>query len=345
MAVPTALRQLSQALETRAFAPVYLFHGEDDFRKDEAVRRVLDAALEPSLRDFNLEQRRGGDLDAAALASILNTPPMMSDRRVVVVREADALKKGAKEALGRYCAKPASDTVVLLVHPAGAKPDKTMPDSVVAVPFDVLGEDDALRWMTRRATQLGTDLAPEAASMLLQFAGTDLALLAQELEKLATYTNGAPIDAAAVEAIVGVRPGHSMADLLDAVARRDAATAAALVPDVLAQPRTSAVQVVMALAAQTLALGYLAARRSEGLAVSQLERECWALLKGSGAYTGRPWPEAVQAWGQAAAKGWWSVAQAERAIPALADADLALKDTRVSSEAGVLSSLVLALCA
>lgn len=344
MAVSPALKQLSQALETRAFAPVYHFHGDDDFRKDDAVRRVLEAALDPSLRDFNLEQRRGGDLDAATLASLLDTPPMMSDRRVVIVREADALKKGAREALAQYCARPSRDTVLVLVSPAGAKAEKGFADGAVAVPFDALGEDDVEKWLAKRAKALGASIEPAAASLLQSFAGNDLALLAQEIEKLAAYTNGAAIDVAAVEAIVGVRPGHSMADLLDAVARRDAGGAVALVADVLAQPKTTAVQVVMALTAQTLALGYLAARRAEGLSVGQLERETWGLLKGSGAYTGRPWPEAVSAWGQAAAKGWWSVAAVERALPALLEADLALKDSRVSSEEGVLMSLVLTLC-
>lgn len=344
MAVSPALKALSQALETRAFAPVYHFHGDDDFRKDDAVRRVLDAALDPSLRDFNLEQRRGGDLDPATLSSLLDTPPMMSDRRVVVVREADALRKGAREALAKYCAKPAPDTVLLLVSPAGAKAEKGFAEGAVAVPFDALGEDDVEKWLAKRARTLGASIDASAASLLQSFAGNDLALLSQELEKLASYTNGATIDVAAVEAVVGVRPGHSMADLLDAVARRDAASAVTLVPDVLAQPKTTAVQVVMALAAQTLALGYLAARRREGLGVGQLERETWGLLKGSGAYTGRPWPDAVSAWGQAAAKGWWSAEAVERALPALLEADLALKDSRVSSEEGVLMSLVLSLC-
>ncbi|MFN9577461.1 MAG: DNA polymerase III subunit delta [Gemmatimonadota bacterium] len=344
MAVSPALKALSQALETRAFAPIYHFLGDDDFRKDEAVRRVMDAELEPSLRDFNLEQRRGGDLDPATLASLLDTPPMMSDRRVVVVREADGLRKGAREALARYCAKPAPDTVLVLVSPAGAKAEKGFAEGAVAVAFDALGEDDVEKWLAKRAKALGTAIEGPAASLLQSFAGNDLALLAQELEKLAAYTNGAPIGVAAVEAVVGVRPGHSMADLLDAVARRDAAAAVTLVPGVLAQPKTTAVQVVMALASQTLALGYLAARRAEGVGPGQLERETWGLLKGSGAYTGRPWPEAVSAWGHAAAKGWWSAEAAERALPALLEADLALKDSRVSSEEGVLLSLVLSLC-
>ncbi len=344
MAAAPALKALSQALETRAFAPVYHFFGDDDYRKDDALRRVLDAALDPGLRDFNYEQRRGGDLDAATLNALLDTPPMMSDRRVVVVREADALRKATREALAQYCIKPARDTVLVLVSPAGAKVDKSLGIGVTAIPFESLGEGDVEKWLAKKAKQLGAEIDAEASSLLQQFAGNDLQLLAAELDKLASFVGGGTITAAAVGEVVGVRPGHSMTDLLDAVARRDGLAAAALVADVLEQPKTGAVPVIMALATQTLALGYLAARRADGLHVSKLETECWALLKNSGAFTGRPWGDAVKAWGHAAAKGWWSVAAAERALPALLDADIALKDSHVSSDEGILVSLVLEMC-
>lgn len=343
MAAP-AQKQLAQALEMRTFAPVYLLTGDDDFRKEDVVRRMVEAALEPSTRDFNLEQRRGPELDAATLRGLLDTPPMMSDRRLVVVRDADGLRTAAREALASYCQRPAADTLVVLVSAAGAKVEKGLAPGAVVVVFDRLTEGELERWITRRAVQGGGGISPEATSLLVQYAGNDLALLSQELEKLAAHANGGEIGVTDVEAVVGVRPGHSLADLMDAVARRDGPAAAALVPEVLAQPKISGVNVVMALATQTLVLGHLAARREEGLPASQLERATWDVLAGAGAYTGRPYKEAVAAWGRAAAKGWWSVRQAEAALPRLHEADHALKESRVSSEDGVLTSLVLSLC-
>jgi DNA polymerase III delta subunit len=58
-----------------------LLHGEDDYLKNEELRRVTDAAVDPATRDFNYESLRGADLDAEKLGSILGTPPMMADRR------------------------------------------------------------------------------------------------------------------------------------------------------------------------------------------------------------------------------------------------------------------------
>src|SRR5512146_2973350 len=124
---------LKSAIESRTFEPVYYLHGEDDYLKEDTLRRVIDAAVDPSTRDFNLEVRRATELDAETLGSLLDTPPMMADRRVVVLRDVAALKKDARAMLDRYLKSPASDLVLLLVAPAGSKSDKTLESKSVPV--------------------------------------------------------------------------------------------------------------------------------------------------------------------------------------------------------------------
>src|ERR671920_1148906 len=116
---------------------------------------------------------------------------------------------------------------------------------------------------------------------------------ASELDKLASFANGGEIDERAVSEVVGVRRGETLGDLLDRVAERDAAGALALVEHVLAQPKTSAVTVVMALATQTLALAWGKAMRAQGTPAGRMEGEYFNLLKEGGAYPGRPWGEAT----------------------------------------------------
>ena len=70
-------------------AAVYYFHGPEDLLKDEALRALVDRVLDPSLRDFNLDQRSAGQLDADDLFALCTTLPMMADRRVVVLREVE----------------------------------------------------------------------------------------------------------------------------------------------------------------------------------------------------------------------------------------------------------------
>jgi DNA polymerase-3 subunit delta len=70
-ATSSALKALTAALKSRAFEPVYLFHGDDDYRKDGALKALAEAAVDASMRDFNVEVRRGPDVDAETLGSLL----------------------------------------------------------------------------------------------------------------------------------------------------------------------------------------------------------------------------------------------------------------------------------
>ena len=335
-------KALHAALKKREFDPVYYFHGDDDFLKDLRVRELVEAAVDPATRDFNLEIRRGSELDAEALDSLLSTPPMLAERRVVVVRDVDKLKKEARKLLESYLKRPAADACLLLVSVSGVKADKGLVDRSTAVEFVPLAGDRVLKWVSYQAeTVLGRTITPTAVSLLLEAVGEDLCQLAMELEKLASYS-GDVIDEAAVSAVVGVRRGESLGDLLDAVAARDAAKALTLIAGVLQQPKMNAVLIGMHLTTQTLALSYGEAARARGVPARALYNEFMTLLKETGAFPGRPWGEAVNAWAKHSER--WSESELDAALTTLLVADEAFKETKISSDEQLLTSLVLALC-
>lgn len=343
-------KPLKQALDAGTFDPVYLLHGDDDFLKDEAVRRIVDRAVDPATRDFNLEQRRGGDLDAETLATVLDTLPMMADRRVVIVRDVAALRKDARAALDAYLRSPAEQTVLVLVAPAGTKADKALQDRATCIEFAPLDEKQLATWIVRHAREAhDVTIAPGAAALLQSVVGSDLPQMASELEKLASFARGsassdAVIDEAAVGEVVGIRHGETLGDLLDRIGERDARGALELLPHVLLQPKLNAVVVVMALTTQMLALAWARAALDDGLPRSRLPGEFFTLLKqGSSNMTGRPWGEAVSAWSRVVDR--WSPAALDQALHHLLHTDIALKESRVSSDEQLLATLVLALCA
>ena len=339
-----AQRALNKAITSGSFDPAYLFYGENDFLKDAAARQIISRAVDPGVRDFNVEVRRGPEIDAAAMESLLGTPPMMADRRVVILRDVGALKKPARAALDRYLANPAPDAVVVLVSAAApGAPDKGLEARTTAVEFPILTEDRIPKWITHHVTtELDGRITPGAATLLLEAIGTDLPQIASELEKLMSYADGAEIDETAVAAIVGVRHGETVADVLDAVAGRDPIRAIDLLPHVLSQPKTSAVSVVMALTTQMLGLAWGRVLRDEGRSSSEVERAYWGLLKESAPMTGRPWGDAVRCW--TGALDSWTSSELAHAIDALLVADVALKESRVSSDEQTLVTLILSIC-
>ncbi len=338
-------KALGNALKTGEFAPAYYLFGDEDYRKEEALRELVDAAVDPATRDFNFEVVRGGDVEGETLGSLLGTPPMMADRRVVVVRDVSALKKDARAALEQYLERPAPDVLLVLVAAADARADKVLSAKATPVELGALKPDKVPRWIARYAERhLKTTITPQAATLLQDAVGTDLGQLRVELDKLGSFVAGdEPIDENAVAAIVGVRPGETLGAFLDAVAARDAREALALLPSVLQQPKTNAVTTVMALGTQTIAIGWAQAARARGVPASRLYGELFDLLKKSGSvYTGRSWGDAVGTWSRSA--DLWTASEVDAALDALLAADAALKETRLSSDEQLLANLVLSLC-
>jgi DNA polymerase-3 subunit delta len=335
----SAERTLRKSIQTRTFERAYYLYGEDDFLKDDALRQLIASAVDPATRDFNLDLRDGASLDAETLGSLLGTPPMMAERRVVIVRNAPALRKDARAALDRFLARetPSADLLLVLVAPAGelAAADKTLAKRMTDVEFEPLSGDRVAKWIVHHAGALGVSLTPGAAELLQRAVGNDLPSLATELDKLASFSNGAPVDEEAVTAVVGVRRGETVGDLMDRVAARDTVGALAILPHILTQPKTSGVSIVMGLATQTLALAWGGAVKGRA--------DYFGLLKESKAYPGRSWSDAAAAWQRAA--GTWSTAQLDAALEALLAADASLKDTRGSTDEQLLTTLVLSLCA
>ena len=203
-------KALHAALKRRVFDPVYYFFGDDDYLKDLRVRELVEVAVDPATRDFNLESRRGMEVDAEVLDSLLSTPPMLAERRVVVIREVEKLKKDARAPLDSYLKRPAPDVILLLVSAAGAKMDKGLSERSTAVEFVPLTGDRVPKWVMYQAeTVLGRTIDHGAVALLVEAVGDDLAQLAMELEKLASYAPGV-IDEAAVTHVVGVRRGESL---------------------------------------------------------------------------------------------------------------------------------------
>jgi DNA polymerase-3 subunit delta len=116
-----------------------------------------------------------------------------------------------------------------------------------------------------------------------------------------------------------------------------------MVEHILGLPKSGVVPIIMALAVQTMALGWARAARDRGLPAHRLEGEFFTLLKETGAYPMRPWGEATKSWARNHPR--WDARSVERGLEVLLAADHAAKDTRISSDAQLLASIVCALCA
>lgn len=337
------MRAFKTALEQGTPDAVYLLHGANEFLKTEKVRELVDRLADPATRDFNFEQLRAPETDGAQLSAALDGLPLMASRRVVVLNDIGSLKKDARAALDRYLTRPASDTVLVLVAAAGWKADAALLAKTSSVDLRQLTEDETITWTLARAPLVATAIDEDAARLLVRATGADLALIDGELRKLRDYSEGHPITSAAVHAVVGVRTGETMSDLLDAVCARDGVRAAGLVELVLSHPKTTGVSLVMALTTHMLGIGQVLVAHRNRTPPRQLSGDLYAMLgEARSSVIGRPWGEAVSAWMKHADR--WDDLSVARALALLRDVDGSMKESSLSSDKQTLATLLLTMC-
>jgi DNA polymerase-3 subunit delta len=333
------LRSLKQAGAPDA---VYYFHGDEDVLKDEAIRALVDRALDPAARAFNLDQRRAGDLDPEAFHGLVNTPPLLAAIRVVVLRGIEDLRTTSKvrHELVRYLRSPSPTTVLVLVEGAGEPPDPELLRLATSVVLEPLPPARVHKWIAHRAAQLGLTLAPAAADLLVQTVGSDLGALAGELDKLAAAAAGRPATPDDVAALVGARPGETLGDLVAAALERRTAVAAPLVGPVLEQAGMTGVRILTALGGALLGTALARAELDRGTARGRLETVLVGHLRATRPFGLGSWEQTAGAWSRWA-EG-WTAAELRCALRLALEADRALKSTTLTDEGGMLVQLVLA---
>jgi len=341
---PLTLDALLRGLKKGAPDPVYLLHGDEDVLKDEAVRALLDAAVDPAARDFNFDSRFAADLDAEAFHALVNTPPMLTERRAVVVRGVDQLgkrKSKLRDELVRYLGAPNPTTVLVLVSAAGEDSDPEIVRRATSVALGALEPERVSRWVTHYATNLALTLEPDAVDLLIAAVGNELSALARELEKLAALAGDRPATAADVTALVGVRRGETVHDLVDAALGRQAARAAQLVEPVLEQAGMSGVKIVTPLGTHLVGTALARAERDRG--TRHLEDTVFNQLRAVRPYGLRNYKDEAARWVRWSSL--WTAAELSAALRATLAADRALKGTTVTDDRGIVMQLVLGFAA
>jgi DNA polymerase-3 subunit delta len=334
--------QLRRALAKAPPAPAYYLHGGEAILKDESQALILDTALEPSLRDFNLDILSAQQLEPEAVASVCATLPMMAERRVVVVRDVEAWKRKtrAKQSVVSYLERPSPETVLVLVQGGDGDVDDDLAAHCVAVNCAGLSGDALDEWLDVRIAVAGIDLAADAREHLVRATGGELGLLTAEIAKLSGLTG--PIDRDTVSSLVGIRFGETPDDWRDAVLRDDVAAAVRLVPRLLETTGNSGVKLVTLLGASLIALRWARAtaeddkRARGGLLADRVKKLCFEARPAVGSYG--PFANLI-----AEVTPRWTQPRLQAAIATTLAADIALKGTTISDETGIMTDLVLTL--
>jgi DNA polymerase III subunit delta len=277
----TSAEALQRSLAAGKRGGVFFLFGEEEYLKDELATSLVAAHLDPATRDFNFDQVRGADTTPEALASILATPPMMAEWRVVVVRETQALATSSRtravieEALERRTPGLALIMIATLPDKAKAQIYEKLKKQAVAVAFPLLNAADVPGWLMERARTDGYELQPKAAQAMASAMGPELGVLLQELKKLYDFTRDRKkIKLEDVTEVVGSVPRQNRWEWFDMLGERRFPEARAALPILLDSGETG-VGLIIGMGAHFIRLGILAAGGEKALENALPAQQKW----------------------------------------------------------------------
>jgi DNA polymerase-3 subunit delta len=240
----------------------FYLHGDDQFRKEAAVRALIEAHVDPGTRDFNLDILRGTEVSPENLASVMATPPMMGEWRVVVLREVEGLAatKHARDVLSAVVVAPPPGLALVMscTVPKGSKAKfyNELARAAQSVEFKEITDADVPGWLMERAKEVhGVELEVAAARALGAAIGPNLGVLARELEKLTDFVGArARITIKDVDAAGTKLPTQDRWQWFDLVGERRFEEARRALAVLLAQGE-SGVGLVIGLASHVLRIG------------------------------------------------------------------------------------------
>lgn len=211
-------RQLLEEIGRGVYRPVYLLMGEEPYYPNLVCKAILENCIDDFSKDFNETVCYGADVNAERIISEARQFPMMAERRLIVVREAQLCKD--IENVSVYLQEPL-DSTVLVILMSGASADKRKALYKNAQKVGAVLESQPLRdyeldsWIQSYYRGRGLQIDPDAASLLGESTGTNLSAIIVETDKLLKNlpqgTTG--ITAQDIEKNVGISRQYSIFEL------------------------------------------------------------------------------------------------------------------------------------
>jgi DNA polymerase-3 subunit delta len=276
------LRQLKE----KRYAPVYYLMGEEDYYIDLIADYITENVLTETEKEFNQMVFYGNDVDMATVISAAKRYPMMSDRQVVVVKEAQAVSNAGE--LIYYLKKPLESTILVFCHKHGAIDRRSNKQLIaelekVGVVFESkrLKDTQLPAFISSYLKRKSVDIEPKAAAMMADYVGTDLSRLTGELDKLIITlpTGGRRITPEQIETNIGISKDYNNFELKNALIEKDVLKANKIIAYMNDNPKANPIQATLAILFSyfsNLMLAYYAPDKSEQGVASWLElRSSW----------------------------------------------------------------------
>ena len=239
-------------LKSGVYRPVYYLMGEEGYFTDRITGYIMDNALTEVERDFNLTVYYGLDTDIDTIVTAAKRFPMMAERQVIVVKEAQMLKN--LDSLLFYLQSPQPTTVLVFAHKNGSidkrkKVATELERTGVVLDSKKLRDDQLPSFINSYLREKGLVADNKSVLMMKESIGADLSRLAGEIDKLAIALpqGEKAITPELVEEHIGISKEYNNFELQNALVNKDILKANKIIQYFARNPKKNPIQMTLAL--------------------------------------------------------------------------------------------------
>lgn len=245
-------KQIVTDIQKGKIKPIYFLMGEEPYYIDRISDFIAENVLSEEERGFNQMTIYGRDSNVEDIVSNAKRYPMMAERQVVIVKEAQDLSRTI-EKLVDYAENPQPTTVLVLCYKykkldKRKKLHKVIAKSGVIFEGKRLYENQVGDWIIKTMKSRGFGISPKAAQMLVEFLGTDLGKIDNELQKLQLICpEGTTISPEIIEENIGISKDFNNFELRKAIGEMDSLKAHRIVNYFAQNPKDNPMVVTISL--------------------------------------------------------------------------------------------------
>lgn len=232
------------------YKPLYWFQGEEDFEIDQLVQYAENNILSESERAFNLSIFYGRDSDVQHILQTCKMHPMVGERTLVIIKEAQMLKE--IDQLDSYFNHPLSSTILIVAYKGGVldkRKNFTKTVNKTAVVFEtakVRDDQELAPWVIDYAQSKGVTISPKCAMLIIEHIGNNRARISNEIDKLLLNLGSrTTITEHDIEVYIGISKEYNVFELKKAVAQKNLSRALAIIQYFDANPKSGSIHSVV----------------------------------------------------------------------------------------------------
>jgi len=266
------------------YKPVYLLMGTESYFIDSITDYIENRIIPEEEKDFNQIVSYAIDTNMHQVLERARAYPMMGERQVIIVKEAQLIQKTDRdwlELIQQYLVKPQESTILVFAYKHGTVDRRKKAVAQIAqtgVLFEskTLGDSDTLNFIQSYASDHGASIDIKGCTMLYEYLGADLCKIVNELDKILNsfqQEQEKEITPSVIESQVGISKDYNIFEFREALAAKDIFKANQIASYYEKNPKTHPLQKELPIIFQyfaNLMLAYYAQDRSERGIASQL---------------------------------------------------------------------------